>query len=784
MSNEQTKELCLSLLKAEDENSVIAILKKYGYWDNEDSWMYYGNNENNFSTIGNQQSAPEAALVEKLINSVDAVLMKECWKTGIRPDSHDSPRSLEEALVKYFSIYKGSLTGIDTKIRGELANNISLIASGGKTNPCYIIYDKGEGQTPNTIPNTFLSISESNKLRIPFVQGKFNMGSTGSLQFCGTSGNNLQLIISKRSIDIPSNVANDDSKDYWGFTIIRREDPKQGMRSSAYKYLAPNGKILRFLSTKISALPDNSGETYQNDVEDGSIVKLYEYQFPGGLKTNIKLDLYYKLSLLLPNLALPISLYETRPYRQQSPKSIMSGLSVRLDEDKGDNIESDEYPSSSELQVLGEKAKVLIYAFKKDQANRYTLGQGIIFTVNGQTHATIPSTFFQRKNVGMSQLSDSLLVIVDCTKFNKRTIEDLFMNSRDRLRDGEIRAEIIRQLEDIIHNHPGLKELREKRRREALTDMLKDSKPLADVLNKIIKKSPTLTRLFTQGLEIQNPFNLTGTSTQGKFIGKQYPTFFKLSKEYSTDKPKYCQIDRKFRMQFITDATNDYFNRDLNPASFQLDWDGVAIETFSHNLWNGICTVSVTLPECVVIGDSLTLKSVVSDEVNIEPFTSEFTIKIVEKKRTEGGESPEPTDTPNTDPGTDKSNSSKLSLPHIQECRLEEGDDHFLNDKEGALKVFDQGDEGWDFYINMDNVHLKTEMKGDSKTDPRLLESRYKYGMVLIGISCINAWDKEDSPEIDDSQITPAQKIYEFTKAISPILLPMVSGLGDIQIEE
>ena len=74
------KQLCLSLVKAESEEEVINILKEAKYWDEPRVWQYYGNNENNYSDIGNQQSSAEAALIEKIINSVDAVLMRECQK--------------------------------------------------------------------------------------------------------------------------------------------------------------------------------------------------------------------------------------------------------------------------------------------------------------------------------------------------------------------------------------------------------------------------------------------------------------------------------------------------------------------------------------------------------------------------------------------------------------------------------------------------------------------------------------------------------------------------------
>jgi hypothetical protein len=56
--------------------------------------------------------------------------------------------------------------------------------------------NNGEGQTPEKMPDTLLSLNKSKKLRIPFVQGKFNMGGTGALKFCGKEA--IQFILSKR----------------------------------------------------------------------------------------------------------------------------------------------------------------------------------------------------------------------------------------------------------------------------------------------------------------------------------------------------------------------------------------------------------------------------------------------------------------------------------------------------------------------------------------------------------------------------------------------------------
>ena len=181
------------------------------------------------------------------------------------------------------------------------------------------------------MPDTFLSLSKSNKLRINFVQGKFNMGGTGVFQFAGH--NNLQLIVSKRDQEI-AKTESDETKEFWGFTIVRREDPKEGRRSSAWTYLTVDGKIPMFKAESLPLLPGPYPKPYEQMMKWGTLIKLYDYKMPGGLKTNVVFDLYNRICLLLPKVALPMRFFERRTgYTGHTLETTMSGLLVRLFED-------------------------------------------------------------------------------------------------------------------------------------------------------------------------------------------------------------------------------------------------------------------------------------------------------------------------------------------------------------------------------------------------------------------------------------------------------------------
>ena len=132
--------------------------------------------------------------------------------------------------------------------------------------------DKGEGQTPNQFPDTFLSLKRTNKAKIGFVQGKYNCGGTGVLPFCGERG--YQLIASRRHPDIPSNPSQPDvadpSHELWGFTLVRHLLPSESVYdTTTWVYFAPDGSVPRFAADEVTVIPDVSPDTVGDESDEG-----------------------------------------------------------------------------------------------------------------------------------------------------------------------------------------------------------------------------------------------------------------------------------------------------------------------------------------------------------------------------------------------------------------------------------------------------------------------------------------------------------------------------------
>ncbi len=254
------------LLHADSEVEVIEILKEAGYWDDPAVWRFYGDQPENWATVGNQQSRAEQALIEKAMNSIDTKLIAAARTKGVAIHGPEAPQSIFAA--------RDLLFGEELKNIEKLSNSITIAATGKKTRPSITITDNGEGQTPTGMPQTILSLHKGNKNAIPFVQGKFNMGGSGVLEFCGVD-HNVELVVSKRNPRLLPKDAKEADK-HWSFTIIRREDPSPASpRASRFTYLAPgpanadgSRALLSFAAPTLPIFPEKN-QPYVREAEWG-----------------------------------------------------------------------------------------------------------------------------------------------------------------------------------------------------------------------------------------------------------------------------------------------------------------------------------------------------------------------------------------------------------------------------------------------------------------------------------------------------------------------------------
>ena len=803
----EIKELCRSLMLADSAADVTALLEAKGLWQDGAAWRPFGDNENNFGTIGNQQNEPVAALVEKLVNSIDARLMNLASMEGITPEASDCPQDMREAIARLVENKRGKLGERDgniffwdnTQIRAE-SQNIALVATGFKPaegNLCLTIADTGEGQVPDRFPDTLMSIGKQNKMRIPFVQGKFNMGGTGAFQFCqGENRSQIQLVISRRNPELLASNAT--SRDFeWGLTVVRRVS-KEGARNPMFEYLAPlNGAVLSFPSATWSIFPSQSKDRpvpYAREAGYGTLIKLYEYACsPYG--TNIVMGtraLYRKIEEALPESALPIQVVECREYGGRDSRSFVNEivgsvnrLRAQDEEDRHKTLETDA-PITGVVTLEGSFLPIQVFVFKHDPESKFYNAKGVFFTINGQTHAHKEASFFTRKQVNLSYIKDSLFVLVDCTNMTPDVRSDLFMNSRDRMRDNPAAKELEAKIEKFLGEDSTLQAINKLRRDERVKRALEDQKPLEETLKKLVKENPLLANLLPFGAKIPTPLTGSGTGHTGSevFEGKQHPTFFRF-KGGKTEMGRGIPINQSARIAFETDAADDYFSRISANGTFSVrisDLIGNEIQADMRigNLHSGILNLVLDVPiQHCEVGDVLHYQFQIDDEILLSPFVNKLDLKVggYEATNTQGGSGK--ATAPNLGKGL-QGGTKAAGLPNIVPVGRVEWDEFGFHENSALQVKSNPGDEGFDFFYNKDNRYLLSQ-QATSKLDPKVLDYQYKVGLMLIALAIIDRANK-DQKEIELVFLNPDTDIEglvsEVTEAVSPYWLSIVEGLG------
>ena len=575
MDESSSRNLLMQLIGARSENEVRKIIDSDPLLSSEGNWKPYGGYESNFNTINNQAKNSVAALAEKPINSIDALLLKECKLRGIAPESRQAPKAMKEAIELFFGMKSGDYSDLADKERRRLAGNIQIIAEGDRKRPNVIVADKGEGQHPDDFENTFLSLHRGNKNKILFVQGKYNMGGSGVLPNCGEY--NYQLILSRKTPELLKKG----QKDVWGFTLVRLHlATSSEYKNSWYEYfVGDKGKIVSFSGEPLSILPENEA------LESGAYIKLFNYYLPN--PSQITLDLWRELNRVLHYPVLPITLHETRKFKGHSPSKILVGNRMRILKNDSQSIEDNCPPIIPIIAELGKfgKRTIEVTVFKEGTVKDEfaSPAEAIFFTINGQTHAAIGRSFLRTK-ANLHYLSDYMLVHIDCTDVDTNIREKIFMPSRDRMRDTEISKEIEFILAEELSRHEGLKQLNQHRREQQIIKNPKDVKFLEGVVSKLIKKNRTILHYLGVGGNIKDR-NEAGITDTKEFEGKRIPTYLKII----GPERKQMPINSYSRVAFETDASNDYFSRETDRGTLIVYPDVMK----SYHLWNGKITVKI-----------------------------------------------------------------------------------------------------------------------------------------------------------------------------------------------
>jgi len=103
------EKLFWKIYNSENEDDLHRIVQDDYLLSNPLNWKPYGT-ENNFGTFESQQSNAVPALVEKITNSIDALLTKQCLLHEIDPKSKEAPSSMQKAVELFYNIKNGDFS--------------------------------------------------------------------------------------------------------------------------------------------------------------------------------------------------------------------------------------------------------------------------------------------------------------------------------------------------------------------------------------------------------------------------------------------------------------------------------------------------------------------------------------------------------------------------------------------------------------------------------------------------------------------------------------------------
>ena len=761
MEESRFKKLALKLLAAVSAGDVDRVMESDAAFGDADNWKPYGGKPRNWDRVGVQTSEPVGAFAELLINSIDAILMRKVKEDNLQPRGEGAPKSMLEAIEKFYpSVPEGRIARLKAGELTKIAEQSVLVGVKRATNsrkyPTYTIADFGEGQNAADFPKTLLSLGEDNKEGIPFVQGRFNMGSTGSITFC-TRGDIrkgfYKFILSKRTLS--------DSDGNWGWTLLRTRKVQVGKDLPVVEYFCPGKAIPHFRCDEIRAF--NHADI--GVVAGGTIVKLYEYDI-GPSSRAVDLGLAQGLTSSLLECALPIRIYDFDAQPMDKGRLRQDGIADRtfsgmkvVASDTGENIdlpafrvaETEENPSLGKIRIYATGIKKL-----SDHMQNYPFR--CFYTINGQAQAKERASILRKAN--LDDLRNHIIVQVDCNEMDKTAMSTIFKPDRERMNDIELSRELKRLVVAELKADEALQNYAKQIRQRRVTETIKDNEKGKELWNLLARSNPEIKNLLGIGGIV------VGESDDGpgedKYEGKEYPTKLNLLKP--KDGVLAVPINTHRRIECETDADNSYLDRSGVGEFF---WNASVKVRYSQKLRNGKLRITVWPHEDAQIGDSVDATFGFMDSSRSEPLKQ--TVKIVwakEEKPTEGGGT--------GGGGTGRGKSAVYSAPNIEWVTEDGWGDYGFDEESGADCRIDENGVAT-IFVNKDSKHLRALLKAErEESDRELVTHLFGLGVGILTL----AMHKKFSDKFAESETGWDDHIKYASSAISAYVVILIRKLG------
>jgi len=808
LTQDDFQRIAMELLAAQTEAQVDAILAKYPEMSDPANWLPLDGRDTNWNVTNNQSASGAKAGTELVTNMVDAILIRHCVSQGIDPRSPEAPRTMHDAVESLLG-WKGGrmMEHMPTqRERTSWAQQNIVVAFSGVGNepgqPSMTFCDTGEGQHPHDFERTFLSLSAGNKAEIPFVQGKFNMGSSGVNGYCGTR--KYKLIVSRKHTL--------DGK--WGWTLVRQRPTGDLPVIEYFKFGGAKGEIPSFEADSLRPLFTRDGKPFDDvNLEFGTAVKLYDFQIGSEFKdynSTRRVFAEHLADTLMPVRILDMRVTPSKGKGRVRALGVDGRTFCGLEHHISTGIAQEDSEEESAAQgarridigefVSPDLGRVSVRGYYSEEPLTARSSSGgvirsinrVFHTVNGQIQHRESRGFLT--DCGLPALKDHLVVIVDASHLTRKANIEMFKADREMLKRNKLSDRYLAEVKRMVSENAALAQLHDETLARQITNAADAT--TKTVFQKLVSKDPALANLLNgrfptlvggRGTKVKAEQKAKGPKFKGTFS----PEFFKVSvKAAGIELPRGGTAI----IQARTSVADDYMIRDVHPgqivASDNLAEAGITITR--STLKAGRMMLSLTAPGDAPLGEMAVTIGLTDASMDGRVADATFLVRVVEAT-----EQPEPKEKKERKKPEPKQN--QLSLPNFV---LLTRDGRDVNGQKteawaGDWNEFDGGtteeqNDSLLIKINYDNAYFQEYLLRAKETERKAVWTKFMLAMQVsaLGLERRIAQLREAGERLPEDELERLRRTMSagFASVAATIVdhMPRVmnESLGAMAVEE
>jgi len=730
-------------------------------------WQAVGGRENNYGSI-NIGSDPGYALIERVTNSIDAVIEREAIRQLRKAKKKSTPSSPREAVEEWFDVPGGRVSNLPLKQRQALANEVTirLLEAETKSCPSVEVRDLGVGLTPALVPKTILSLGEGNKINKSYLTGAYGQGGSTALAFAPRGC----LFVSRRQKDLLEGENDQIAVTFARFNVL---DPARN-KNGRYEYLVDGeGAVAGLDPTDL-------------DFKAGTSVVHYDMQIAryAARMTQLTGSLWWLLQNALFDPVLPFWVEERRASmldvdvakkKDAGDRRTIVGNHTRLSDDKKEKIEHHDSVDVRVPHAEGDCIVKVNYWVLQQDPDKPGSSQPIeayveafrpiAYTFFGQTHGTDDRRFTSDR-LALPYLAKFLIIQVELDNLPPTARRELLSSTRDRLKQLPFYDLLKESVASSLASDEALDRLNEERRERIL------SKQSDSERNKMRDRFARLMEKFKAGInanakakggkESGRPPSKGSTSREPleRLPTRDKPTFIHIA---NTLKPISVRRDRHTLIRLESDAPDGYLRGHVHAKlTIASDPDVITRES-SSDFQGGRSRITVKVADRAKAGETgtLTVFLFTPDE---KQLTAKTTFKLDETKEEPSG-------------GT--TNRAKVQVP--DPVPIYKVDWKRLGWDESSVAEVEEG-KSVEILVNMDNQHIVRLLKSGKYQEIGITRMRNNYLLY----AAFYAWMRHAAEQQDDLPDGEEFEKYQHTELdrVAQTVVHAISAASRLEDEE